>query len=48
MEMKEYKTPEMEVVELKYQTALLAGSNGENAGTDPNDNWNNNPPVIDE
>lgn len=26
MEMKEYKAPEMEVVEMKYSQALLAGS----------------------
>ena len=27
MKTKEYMTPEMEVVELKYQSSLLAGSN---------------------
>ena len=26
MEMKKYMTPEMEIVELKYSTTLLAGS----------------------
>ena len=31
MEMKKYMTPEMEIVELKYNTTLLAGS-GEEAG----------------
>lgn len=31
MELKEYMAPEMEVVELKYQPALLAGS-GEDEG----------------
>ena len=29
MEMKKYMTPEMEVVEMKYQTSLLAGSDGD-------------------
>ena len=28
MDMKKYMTPEMEVVELKYQTALLSASDG--------------------
>lgn len=32
MEMKEYMAPEMEVVELKYQNALLAGSDPEGSG----------------
>ncbi len=32
MEMKEYMTPEMEVVELKYSTALLADSDTESTG----------------
>jgi len=41
MEMKKYMTPEMEVVELKFTTTLLAGSgepdpNGEGSSTDPN------------
>ena len=36
MEMKKYMTPEMEVVELKYQVALLAGSGeGDGEGTIP-------------
>mgnify|MGYP006872983824 CR=1 FL=1 len=35
MEMKKYMTPEMEVVELKNQSALLAGS-GEEPEWDPN------------
>lgn len=37
MEMKEYKAPEMEVIELKYSQALLDGSitesGSENEGT---------------
>ena len=37
MEMKEYKTPEMEVIEMKYSQALLDGSisdqGAENEGT---------------
>ena len=38
MEMKEYKTPEMEVIEMKYSQALLEGSiiddpESENPGT---------------
>ena len=32
MEMKKYMTPEMEIVELKYNTTLLAGSDGETGG----------------
>ena len=38
MEMKEYMTPEMEVVKLQQQTALLAGSStmDETDGNDPN------------
>jgi len=41
MEMKKYMTPDMEVVELKFATPLLAGSpepdpNGEGSTTDPN------------
>ncbi|MBQ9678286.1 MAG: hypothetical protein IJV44_09145 [Prevotella sp.] len=33
MEMKAYKTPEMEVVEMKHQVALLAGSGEEAPGS---------------
>ena len=32
MEMKKYMTPEMEIVELKYNTTLLAGSDGDGGG----------------
>ena len=33
MEMKKYMTPEMEIVELKYNTTLLSGSgDGESGG----------------
>ena len=32
MKKNEYITPEMEVVEVKYQTALLAGSDTEGSG----------------
>ena len=46
MKMMEYMTPEMEVIELKYAKMLCAS--GEDSGTDPNDDWNPNPPVIDE
>jgi hypothetical protein len=34
MEMKEYKTPEMEVVKLAYNTALLSDSDPFNENTD--------------
>ena len=33
----EYKAPEMEVLEMKYQTTLLSMSNGGAGGTDPDD-----------
>ncbi len=36
MELKEYKIPVMEVVELKYQQALLTFSSGNDSG-DPNE-----------
>ena len=41
MEMKKYMTPDMEVVELKYQVALLAGStDGEGDGyTEPGESY---------
>lgn len=32
MEMKKYMTPEMEIVELQYNTTLLAGSDGDGGG----------------
>ncbi len=32
MEMKDYKTPEMEVVELKYQAALLLSTSDTTGG----------------
>lgn len=37
MEMKKYITPEMEAIEIKYQTALLAGSGEtvDNPGSEP-------------
>ena len=38
MRKKEYERPTMQVVELKQQLALLAGSN---AATTENYNWNN-------
>ncbi len=37
MEKKEYMTPEMEVVKLNYQTALLAGSGEEAEFGDPDE-----------
>jgi hypothetical protein len=45
MKMMKYMAPEMEVVEMKYAKMLCAS---EDSGTDPNNDWNNNPPVIDE
>jgi len=37
MEMKQYKTPEMEVIELKYNQALLTASEPETPGTGDHD-----------
>lgn len=36
MELKEYKVPEMEVVEMKYHQPLLTNSEGNDSG-DPNE-----------
>lgn len=43
--MMKYMAPEMEVVEMKYAKMLCAS---EDSGTDPNNDWNNNPPVVNE
>ena len=42
MDMKKYMTPELEVVELKYEKPLLDNSNT-GGGEDPNSSWDPTP-----